>query len=257
MYSSSSEESSFLEPHLPLVGMAKEKQRLIRAFNNREPIMVMGCPGSGKTRLIKESLASNKSVLFIGWQQPLHALLVALARALIATHHADFLRRAKLSTDRNAWLANQTSIHLKGLLWSALENLPVPIVLDGISGSSLPTYRFLQRIYYTPGMALFGASRDSSSLGALGRLFWHPANLLKLPPLREPEAGRLFEEAAGHFGLRDLNLNEFRKKVLASARGNPGQIIEMCRLAAEPKYVSGRYVKFSLLRIDAMTKFAV
>jgi hypothetical protein len=29
----------------------------------------------------------------------------------------------------------------------------------------------------------------------------------------------------------------------------------MCRLAAQPQYVSGRYIKFTPLRIDAVMKF--
>jgi hypothetical protein len=179
-----------------------------------------------------------------------------MARALIAAHHSDFLRRAKTGAHPEAWLASQSSVHLKGLLWSAIENSPVPMVLDGIAGAGFPAYRFLQRIYHIPGMALFAAACDSASLGALGRLFWHPENVLHLSLLRDQEAAQLFETAAGYFNLRDLNLHEFRKKVLKSAHGNPGQIIEMCRLAKQPQYMSGGHIKFSPLRIDVMMKFA-
>jgi hypothetical protein len=56
--------------------------------------------------------------------------------------------------------------------------------------------------------------------------------------------------------LRDLDLDEFGNKALESAHGNPGQIIEMCRLAAQPQYQSGRYIKFAPLRIDTVMKFA-
>ena len=38
-------------------------------------------------------------------------------------------------------------------------------------------------------------------------------------------------------------------------RGNPGQIVEMCRSATEPLYVSGRHIKFAPLRIDALIRF--
>jgi hypothetical protein len=104
-------------------------------------------------------------------------------------------------------------------------------------------------------MALFAASRDAFSLGTLARLFWNPANALHIPPFHEHDAEQLFEAAADRFQLRHLDLAEFRYKVLESARGNPGQIIEMCRLAARPQYHSGRYIKFSPLRIDTVMKF--
>jgi len=244
-----------MEPQLPLVGMAKEKQRLSLAFATGDPLLLLGPHGSGKTRLIKEALSSNHHVLYVAWEPTLHALLTAMARALIAARHASFISRAKPGRDPEAWLAIQTSIHLKGLLWTAVETSPVPMVLDGIAGASFPTYRFLQRVYHTHGMALFATSRDAFSLGALARLFWNPTKMLNIPPLHERDAEQLFEAAADHFKLRNLDLDEFREKVLESACGNPGQIIEMCRLATQPQYLAGRYIKFAPLRIDTVMKF--
>ncbi len=245
-----------MEPQLPLVGMAKERRRLSLALSSCQPLLLLGPQGSGKTRLIQEALHSNRKVLYVAWDPTLHSLLVAMARVLIAAHHPDFLRPAKPRAGTQDWLAAQTSIHLKALLWSAIESSPIPMILDGISGAGFPTYRFLQRIYHTAGMALFAASRDTLSLGALGRLFWNPAQVLNLSPLNERDAEQLFETAADHFKLRNLHLDEFREKALESAHGNPGQIIEMCRLATQPRYISGRYVKFSPLHIDTIMKFA-
>lgn len=249
-----------MEPQLPFVGMAKETERLSLALGNGDPLLLLGPQGSGKTRLIKEVLRPHKKVLYVVWEPALHALLAAMARALIAARHPDFLRRARVpcgpGADPEAWLANQTSLHLKGLLWTAMESAPVPMMLDGIAGAGFPAYRFWQRVSHTPGMALFAASRDVFSLGALARLFWNPTKVLNILPLPDRDAGRLFEAAAGHFKLRHLDLDEFREKVLESARGNPGQIIEMCRLATQPRYHAGRHIKFSSLRIDAVMRFA-
>lgn len=245
-----------MEPQLPFVGMAKEVQRLSLAFATGDPLLLLGPRGSGKTRLIQEALSGNRRVLYIAWQPTLHALLTAMARALMAARHAGFIRRAKPGADREAWLKVQTSIHLKGLLWSAVESSPVPMMLDGVTSGGFAAYRFLQRIHHAPGMALFAASRDAFSLGALARLFWNPAQALNIPPLAERDAERLFEAAADHFKLRHLDLDEFREKVLESADGNPGQIIEMCRLATESQYHAGRYIKFAPLRIDTVIKFA-
>jgi hypothetical protein len=244
-----------MEPQLPLVGMAKEKQRLSLAFGTGDPLLVLGPNGSGKTRLIQEALPGNRQVLYIAWEPTLHALLTAMARALIAARHAGFISHAKPGRDPEAWLAIQTSIRLKGLLWTAVESSPTPMVLDGVAGASFPTYRFLQRIYHTHGMALFATSRDAFSLGALARLFWNPTKALNIPPLYERDAEQLFEAAADHFKLRNLDLAEFREKVLESAGGNPGQIIEMCRLATQPRYLAGRHIKFAPLRIDTVMKF--
>ncbi len=245
-----------MEPKLALVGMAKEKVRIDAALAKRESVLLLGPAGAGKTRLLREAAAVHPDVLYVSWAPTLHALLVAMARVLILAGHSEFLGRANPGRDVETWLGIETSVHLKGLLWNALETAPVPLVLDGIARAGFPTYRFLQRIYYTDGMALFAASRDSVSLGALGRLFWNPGKIVSIPPLNDRDAGRLFEAAADYFELRDLDLFEFRDKVLENAHGNPGQIVEMCRLATQPKYIAGRYIKFAPLRIDTMIKFA-
>jgi hypothetical protein len=239
---SRSRRKPIVDLQLPLVNMSKEVECLRLAIAVRDPLLVLGPQGSGKTRIIQEALSANPQVLSVEWRPTLHALLVAMANAVL-----------EIPEDR---LKTQTSVHLKGIVWSALERSPVPIVLDDIVGASFPAYRFLQRVYHTPGVALFAASRDTRALGALARLYWNPQKVLSVPPLSERDAERLFESAADRFNLRHLCLEEFREKVLHSAGGNPGQIIEMCRLATQPQYLSGRYIKFAPLRIDTVTKFA-
>ncbi len=244
-----------MEAKLPFLGRAKERQKLLAAFRDKQPVVLFGPRGSGKTRLIEETICRHPGTLYVGWQDTPHSLLAAIARALIASGHSEFERRAQFDTPPEAWLSRQTSSHLKALIWNAVEAMPVALVIDGVNHASFPTYRFLQRLYYTPGTWLVAAACDSMGLGALSRLFWDRRQIVQLAPLSERESGELFETAADHFRLRNLELDEFREKVLDSASGNPGQIIEMCRLAAQPQYVSGRYIKFTPLRIDALMKF--
>lgn len=139
-------------------------------------------------------------------------------------------------------------------MWNALEAEPRTIILDGIDGASYPIFRFLQRAFFISGVVLFAAARDPVALGALSRLFWHPDKTVHFKLLTSSDAERLFDIAADRFCLTDLDVQEFRQKVLESANGNPGQIVEMCRLARDPQ-VTGKYIKFAPLRIDAMMRF--
>jgi hypothetical protein len=55
------------------------------------------------------------------------------------------------------------------------------------------------------------------------------------------------------FALHAFDLAEFRRKVLDAAKGNPGQILTMCRMASNPAYQTEGRIKFPPLRIDAPT----
>jgi hypothetical protein len=214
---------------------------------------VLGPPGSGKTALSRAVV--DEGVIYLRYSATLHHLLMDLARALLQSGHRSFLGLARPAGDLENWLSGQTSIHLKGLLWTALEAEPRAIILRGIDRAGFPTYRFLQRLYFAKGMAFVATARNAMCLGALGRLFWDPRATLHLEPLNHTGSTRLFDSAGEQFGLRKLDVQEFRAKVLESARGNPGQIVEMCRMASNPMYVSGGRIKFAPLRIDVLTRF--
>lgn len=102
-------------------------------------------------------------------------------------------------------------------------------------------------------MTMVATARDYVRLGELGRLFWDRSRTQHIQPLSRTEALQLFEAAADRFGLRDLRLEDFRERALECAKGNPGQIVKMCRFASNPMSVARRHVKFAPLRIDVTT----
>jgi hypothetical protein len=242
----------------PLIGLATEYQRLMTSLRKRQPLLILGPGGSGKSALIAAvlmDLPRPNGVISIQHASNLHHLLVDLARSLIKIDHGPFRKLAKPGSDPERWLSRQTSVHLKGILWTAFEAEPHPIVLDGVASAGFPMYRFLQRLYFAKGMALLAAARDPIALGALTRIFWDPRNTVHLRPLNDADANHLFDLAVSHFNIGNLEIEEFRGKVLDAAKGNPGQLIEMCRLASNPMYVTGTHIKFAPLRIDVLMKF--
>ncbi len=241
---------------LPIVGLASERHRLLDALRKGDSVVLLGPLGCGKTTTIRFALeAAGSGSLYIPYRAVLHDLLAALARALQESRHPVFLRLSGADWKDGRWAATQTSIRLRGLLWSALEAQPRTIILDGVEGAGHRTFRFLQRLSHSHEMVIIAAARDFRGLGTLTRLFWDPRKMIQFQPLSQNEAVQLFELAVKRFGLQGLALEDFRLQVLESARGNPGQIVEMCRMATDARYVTGRYIKFVPLRIDAMVKF--
>ena len=102
---------------------------------------------------------------------------------------------------------------------------------------------------------MIAVSRDSLRLGELHRLFWDPRRTVQVTPLSDQEASTLFDLAADRLGLREFDLADFRPRVLDDAKGNPGQIVEMCRMARDPQYHSGQHILFAPLRIDLMARY--
>lgn len=245
---------------LPLVGLISERKRFLDALQKRESLLLLGPRGCGKTTVIQsaiKALPDRDDIVYLRYSPALHELLVSLARTLVDSQHNYLRRLVPKNDDLGKWLSRQTSVHLRGILWSALEAEPRTIILDGVDGATHPIFRFLQRVYFAPGTAMFASAHDSVALGALSRLFWHPQKVIHFKLLSEVDAAKLFDLAVNRFDLGHLGIEEFRHKVLEAANGNPGQIVQMCQLATDPQYMAGKYIKFAPLRIDALMRFLV
>ncbi|MCW5978347.1 MAG: ATP-binding protein [Bryobacteraceae bacterium] len=226
----------------PLIGRREELRNLTYALVERRSRLVLGPPGAGKTRLVREAerLAGQRCA----WAErprALHAFLVEAAEQL------------HCRIERFADLEQATSMSLKPAVLDALQRSPRCVAIDDLAWADPRMYRFLRELYYLPDVCLIVTAASRDSLGYVRRLLWDPREEIALEPLNRVESQELFEAAADRYQLRSLDLEDFRRKALAAARGNPGQIVSMCRLAGRPEYHNGRYVKFLPLRMDALS----
>lgn len=230
------------QPHLPFVGRREELENLTSSLRHRRSRLVLGPPGIGKTRLLQEAIRlAGEPYILAPQPTVLHSLLVILARQIGC--------RIKDTQP----LERLTSIRLKPLVLEWLRSSPRCVLIEDVAHADPRMYRFLQELYYVPRACLIVTATTRDSLGFLRKLLWDPREEISLAPLSRSDTQCLFDAAADEFDLRSLNLHEFRRKVLAAARGNPGQIVSMCRLAGRPEYRSGRHIKFLPLRIDMLS----
>ncbi len=227
-----------------MVGRQSEVRALVHALQARQSRLILGVTGIGKTRLLHEALSHFRGpYLLLSAPTVLHELLVHLAEGL------------HCRIDRCSILRNATSITLKGAVLGALRAAPRPVLLEDVEHADSRMYRFLQELYHLPGNCLIVTARSRDCLGYLRKLLWDPREEITLGPLTRRESNLLFQAAASACKLSSLDLEEFRHKVLQAARGNPGQILAMCRLAVRPQYRAGGRIKFLPLRMDVLPAF--
>jgi len=224
---------------LPFVGRQPELRELVAALRTGQPRLIAGPAGMGKKRLVEEALqAAGQPFVRVRAAGVLHELLAGLAAALGCSHPP-----------------KATSRTLKGLVLNALCRAPQCVVLEDVHDADPRMYRFLQKLYYIPGVSLIVTATSRGDLGFVRKLLWDPREEILVEPVSRAEAQLLFDQAVRWFGIESLKIDDFGRKVLAAAKGNPGQILAMCRMAASPEYQRGSYIKFLPLRMDMLSAF--
>jgi len=238
------EETSPENSGFALVGRRNEVTVLSSALRSRQSRLIVGPAGIGKTRVLQECLAtSGQPFVCVTKPAVLHDLLVRIAE------------RLHCRSRRFADLRHATTVHLKPLVLNTLRATPHCVIVEDVERVEPRMYRFLQELYYVPNACLVATTRSRNRMGHLRKLLWDPREELALKPLTNQESLRLFEEACRVFRLDVFDLDDFRQKVIHAARGNPGQILGMCRLAGQSEYRNGRHIKFAPLRIDLLSGF--
>lgn len=230
------------EGTLPFLARWRELDALAETLCARQPRLITGPAGVGKTRLIEEALALSgvEHIRIPSWPDVLHELLVRMAARLD--------RRPV----RSAEFKRLTSAGLKSAILRQLHEQPRCVVLDHVGDAEPRTYRFLQEVYHLRGCCLVVAASSRAEIGCLGKLLWDPREEIALEPLSRTDSLKLFDLAAARYQLDMGEIDSLRDRVVRAAHGIPGQIVAMCRLARRPEYRRGMHIMFVPLRIDAM-----
>ena len=144
---------------IPLVGLRDECARVRRAVEKGHSLLLLGPPGCGKTTVLRSVLREcSYRCVYLDMPSIPRDLLVKLGQALADLGHSSLGRFIPARENPHRWLSLQSSLHLRGILWSALEAEPVMIVLDHIRDAGANTYRFLQKVYHTPGVSIIAVA---------------------------------------------------------------------------------------------------
>jgi AAA ATPase-like protein len=245
----------FLDRHI--------EARLLRsALEARQSFLISGPEGIGKTALVTEVLSSlperqRRRMICLSGVEAARPLLESLLMELHARRDATLLAQTKRERSTRdpfrSWLSAHATSRLKGSAYRALEAAQYAVVIDHsryVTPASAKVIKELADMRNTP--VVFVSRGDSKKdLGSLEALFWHPERRIKLGPLGQADARRLFDltfQPGGDGHAPDFEA--FRADVLGLSRGVPGAIIAMAAMAANPRYRAGERLKTRLMRID-------
>jgi hypothetical protein len=251
-------ESAQLEP---LVGCKEELRALRAAIQKRESRLVWGPMDAGKTALIKRAISElpnteqRKCVYWTGAASGRQLLshfvgrLYELGDSLVQKKvHAD----GATETSLNRWLHKQTSLRLRGILFTASTQGDYRFFVDHFPPPMHNMARLMKEIMYRCKTPVYLAARGYSQkeIGYAWSLYWNDGLRIHLGPLTERTARDLLEICIRNFGLDSLDLEGFRESILRVSGHLPGSIAKMCELASHARYHYGDQIKVKLVHVD-------
>jgi len=244
-----------------LIGREEERRQLRAAVRARKSLLIWGPADAGKTALIRAVLGKlsererRSCIYWIGVANGRELFSHFVGRLYQA---GDSLVRGKVGaegmteTNLKRWLKKQSSLRLRGILFTALTHGDYRLFLDHFLPATRRTVQWMKEIMYRCKTPLYVCARGYSQreIGCAWSLYWNQNTRLHLAPLQEHNARELLETCIRRFALASLDLEDFREEILHLSGRLPGAIVKMCQLAADARYHYGEHIKTKLVHVD-------
>jgi len=241
------------------LGRETELARLEQAIRKRESLLIWGSPDSGKSVLVSQAIArlplkeARWCIRAKGNGSPQDIL-----RSIAEGFAEDPLFKAKFRADTgygasfSHWVRTQTSLRLRGLLYSAAKEGQYRIFLEDLAAMTHMLARIAKEVMWNQATPIYAIARGFSytEVGNAVQLYWNDRLRLHVGALPSHAAKELLEFSIRQNGLSRFDLEGFREDILAFSGMLPGAIVRMCEAATRSHYHFEGRIKTRLLHVD-------
>ncbi|MBZ5647762.1 MAG: AAA family ATPase [Acidobacteriia bacterium] len=236
---------------MPELVFAREEElgEVRRRLARRQPFLLHGPAGVGKTLLLKTLLPEFPQVLYCGDSTSVKGIFHALGSALVRA--GDPYAAAGLGKGAKG-LEHKSSVAIRGIVRDALRAASYVVVLDHAAGASQALFSSIKEAVQSAATPVVAVSRSAhmEDLGFLLNLYPDRSDRLQIRNFDPATALAFAREGAAQSGLQALNMAEFLERLVELSQGNPGAILALIEMARDPRYRSAERIKVTPLYID-------
>ena len=229
-----------------LFGRDNERAAIRQKLSARQPFLLHGPAGIGKSSLLRTLLDDFPGLLYTADTKSPQSLFRALGDVLI--HAGDGTAKALL---KHAPVSSKSAISLKGIVLDSLRASSYCVVLDQLIRPSQALASAVREMMAASASVVSVArSAHMEDAGYILPLYPYREERFEVLPFDSRVAAAFASSIADRLGITAGNREEFLARVLEYGKGNPGVILALLRKGSEPKYRTGNHIKIAPLYID-------
>ena len=231
-------------PYLAAVDRTEEMARLQVQAQKRKSMLVFGPEGAGKTRLLLAFVRSHPLALYVPQIRSPRDLMLSLIQSFRG------LEKRGIRLPSN--VVSLSTPSLKGVVQRALDEYPFLLVLDHLAGPSRVVTGIIKEFTDYGSRPIYFAARTPhmEDIGTLQPLCADRSERLEIRNLASAVALEFAKREAERNELSASNLESALHSLVEWSEGNPGSILQMLKMADQPKYRLGDQIKAHVLYLD-------